>query len=140
MLVLCLGLSSVVGWCVIGVQYLILVMIRRPPRSTRTDTRVPDTTLVRSPVSWCSRQCAFSRTVLSSSIPCPSGSTPVSRMMADSRRSEEHTSELQSLMRKSYAVFCSTTKTPAQNTEKALVTGKGGVVKTVLQITDKQIG
>src|SRR3546814_1227388 len=66
-------------------------MIRRPPRSTRTDTLFPYTTLFRSPwcCSWrCSRRrrCCCCRTRRS--------------------RSEEHTSELQSLMRISYAVFC----------------------------------
>src|SRR3546814_5443085 len=78
-------------------------MIRRPPRSTRTDTLFPYTTLFRS-------------------VPVPRGhaSPRVSRAGAfcvaeslcrqipgtGSRRSEEHTSELQSLMRISYAVFC----------------------------------
>src|SRR3546814_10098365 len=65
-------------------------MIRRPPRSTRTDTLFPYTTLFRSPIRRgrghyrCSQR--------------------ISRSWA--MRSEEHTSELQSLMRISYAVFC----------------------------------
>src|SRR3546814_7083659 len=88
-------------------------MIRRPPRSTRTDTLFPYTTLFRS------------------SDPCASGQTqswpPADQQLmrqrralriaprvvvrrpldhADQQRSEEHTSELQSLMRISYAVFC----------------------------------
>src|SRR3546814_2268475 len=84
-------------------------MIRRPPRSTRTDTLFPYTTLFRSsPTSSTAhsdRSEAISRAYL------PSGS-PVSltvhpeRSEAKSKRSEEHTSELQSLMRISYAVFC----------------------------------
>src|SRR3546814_7381905 len=74
-------------------------MIRRPPRSTRTDTLFPYTTLFRSPSSPVGRD-AQSIAFLSSggSEPLYSGDT--------NSRSEEHTSELQSLMRISYAVFC----------------------------------
>src|SRR3546814_6836772 len=105
-------------------------MIRRPPRSTRTDTLFPYTTLFRSP------QCATSR----ANIALLEGKAPVQqdtdgdgkpdKTLADTERanqlnlarallkancpgneppagrSEEHTSELQSLMRISYAVFC----------------------------------
>src|SRR3546814_974386 len=74
-------------------------MIRRPPRSTRTDTLFPYTTLFRSPTIWEQRKIACSR--------------PLARIASSARpfaaryaRSEEHTSELQSLMRISYAVFC----------------------------------
>src|SRR3546814_4451219 len=79
-------------------------MIRRPPRSTRTDTLFPYTTLFRSLeqlIDGCRRIERFQR--------------PVMRLSASARRhgrcfpvprSEEHTSELQSLMRISYAVFC----------------------------------
>src|SRR3546814_8212895 len=66
-------------------------MIRRPPRSTRTDTLFPYTTLFRS-----------ARPNRASLAPRPYTSA-VSRWVT---RSEEHTSELQSLMRISYAVFC----------------------------------
>src|SRR3546814_9919132 len=68
-------------------------MIRRPPRSTRTDTLFPYTTLFRSQNKRCS---------------APVGAHPVGDCFAKprTRRSEEHTSELQSLMRISYAVFC----------------------------------
>src|SRR3546814_7130780 len=73
-------------------------MIRRPPRSTRTDTLFPYTTLFRS-------------------APYPARMTPPGPSISGRRhrwfqlipvpaRSEEHTSELQSLMRISYAVFC----------------------------------
>src|SRR3546814_3843356 len=68
-------------------------MIRRPPRSTRTDTLFPYTTLFRS-----RRSAQSSRRDL---IFCAGG-----RWRSSTRRSEEHTSELQSLMRISYAVFC----------------------------------
>src|SRR3546814_16031858 len=68
------------------------LMIRRPPRSTRTDTLFPYTTLFRSPHGPPSAP-RISRKVLS-------------RTSGKAVRSEEHTSELQSLMRISYAVFC----------------------------------
>src|SRR3546814_6610701 len=76
------------------------LMIRRPPRSTRTDTLFPYTTLFRStPGSG----------VTDDPVEIVS-ETGVIRTRAKAeerlRRSEEHTSELQSLMRISYAVFC----------------------------------
>src|SRR3546814_8713115 len=89
-------------------------MIRRPPRSTRTDTLFPYTTLFRSHgrarhrVSaamqpsqrrirqWRERECGRGGHWLWTFGP----------VFIDSHRSEEHTSELQSLMRISYAVFC----------------------------------
>src|SRR3546814_1977067 len=67
-------------------------MIRRPPRSTRTDTLFPYTTLFRSSAR---RRRTYARY----------GTTPRLRRRTRAR-SEEHTSELQSLMRISYAVFC----------------------------------
>src|SRR3546814_5564727 len=84
------------------------LMIRRPPRSTRTDTRFPYTTLFRS-IAACrpSADRHPSEPVPArrrrSPAPCPG---PRERRRARGRRSEEHTSELQSLMRISYAVFC----------------------------------
>src|SRR3546814_2038685 len=75
-------------------------MIRRPPRSTRTDTLFPYTTLFRSsPPRPCRRQCRAE-----GEIPCAAGRA--ARRGGADPRSEEHTSELQSLMRISYAVFC----------------------------------
>src|SRR3546814_5614336 len=89
-------------------------MIRRPPRSTRTDTLFPYTTLFRS------RQPDQSRSGRQQHA--AAGATRQRRQAAEDRsrrlraphrattgavhRSEEHTSELQSLMRISYAVFC----------------------------------
>src|SRR3546814_3671866 len=107
-------------------------MIRRPPRSTRTDTLVPYTTLFRSPplatflgctVSRRSEQRPTRRQALASPAvawtmarpPTPRRSLAVAaeqvavgahRVGLIPARSEEHTSELQSLMRISYAVFC----------------------------------
>src|SRR3546814_6714255 len=108
-------------------------MIRRPPRSTRTDTLFPSTTLFRSPAGDAGRR------------PYPSGGSPAAAARTDGQggrgaagraagrpaavrrplsalgrdrdRSEEHTSELQSLMRISYAVFC--LKKKNNNTERA---------------------
>src|SRR3546814_3973169 len=78
-------------------------MIRRPPRSTRTDTLFPYTTLFRSPARPSRRPPGRS----SIPAPPPPRPSPAHRAAAPSRpRSEEHTSELQSLMRISYAVFC----------------------------------
>src|SRR3546814_8377861 len=85
-------------------------MIRRPPRSTRTDTLFPYTTLFRSHAA------AFATallgladeaelTRLAASVP-DSGGVVFVPALAGLGRSEEHTSELQSLMRISYAVFC----------------------------------
>src|SRR3546814_1825605 len=79
-------------------------MLRRPPRSTRTDTLFPYTTLFRSVTS---KKPSSNVTVRSSSSfkvsPDRAKRTPTGLAR---RRSEEHTSELQSLMRISYAVFC----------------------------------
>src|SRR3546814_2528153 len=73
-------------------------MIRRPPRSTRTDTLFPYTTLFRSD-AWPS-----GRSMRGEYSTCASDSRRC--RVRSRRRSEEHTSELQSLMRISYAVFC----------------------------------
>src|SRR3546814_6600191 len=77
-------------------------MIRRPPRSTRPDTLFPYTTLFRSDGPAFSRSCSYSNFSRSLSV---ARATRWSNRDA-SNRSEEHTSELQSLMRTSYAVFC----------------------------------
>src|SRR3546814_6620383 len=88
-------------------------MIRRPPRSTRTDTLFPYTTLFRSPNSTLFTTPVMispTRSLNSSYCRSRSASRTFWKMtcLADcaSMRSEEHTSELQSLMRISYAVFC----------------------------------
>src|SRR3546814_4951777 len=125
-------------------MYLIFffLMIRRPPRSTRTDTLFPYTTLFRSrtepspfwrdrrrqqqvrsragylgelgvgfrplpqtPPPWRAGGCGSAKPVFARR---PSG--------AEEPRSEEHTSELQSLMRISYAVFCLKKKKSTHNT------------------------
>src|SRR3546814_2570202 len=85
-------------------------MIRRPPRSTRTDTLFPYTTLFRSRVR---RSGAEVRHEITMQRGPPAGIRriqdeilQVHRDELGRARSEEHTSELQSLMRISYAVFC----------------------------------
>src|SRR3546814_8488495 len=98
--------------CLCGFFFL---MIRRPPRSTRTDTLFPYTTLFRSPIPrrGPTRYCGRS----GRSAPCPTRGRCRRRVHSSSRRrrrrrsprrprSEEHTSEHQSLKRSSYTVFC----------------------------------
>src|SRR3546814_7130067 len=86
-----------------------VLMIRRPPRSTRTDTLFPYTTLFRSH-HFAARPGADQdreQTGKDHRHGHRLGSHPHQRAFANSfLRSEEHTSELQSLMRISYAVFC----------------------------------
>src|SRR3546814_4821570 len=96
---------------------MFFLMIRRPPRSTRTDTLFPYTTLFRSHPSSCLRL-SLARTAnrpfrplpgyhaLHTGRRAPCGSKRASVTRPSCCRSEEHTSELQSLMRISYAVFC----------------------------------
>src|SRR3546814_7060886 len=96
-------------------------MIRRPPRSTRTDTLFPYTTLFRSPREHANRptESATRRTFPPGNRDCRRRRSRTPRLSRRSARtaynghkspaaarSEEHTSELQSLMRISYAVFC----------------------------------
>src|SRR3546814_5035475 len=114
-------------------------MIRRPPRSTRTDTLFPYTTLFRSagggrnqPRAGDQRSSVVgagqagagttqsgqdrARTVAPPVVLAQSQNVPEHSGSAGNRRSEEHTSELQSLMRISYAVFCLKKKT-SKNTQ-----------------------
>src|SRR3546814_10898948 len=104
-------------------------MIRRPPRSTRTDTLFPYPTLFRSrrllqaaggaglTIFWSNEAAAQQAATSTNATPIASpsaGATPVATP-APEARSEEHTSELQSLMRISYAVFCLKKKKHTQN-------------------------
>src|SRR3546814_1471957 len=86
-------------------------MIRRPPRSTRTDTPFPYTTLFRSLHPKKGRH--SSKRIIRSDVVCKyllrddlAEGNKGHRRSYLRNRSEEHTSELQSLMRISYAVFC----------------------------------
>src|SRR3546814_6246062 len=115
-------------------------MIRRPPRSTRTDTLFPYTTLFRSPIQLLDFEpraahqvpllIRMEKTERALSKAINSGdsdlidlvllSTPLNanpdNLRGNQRRSEEHTSELRSLMRISYAVFCLQTQTTQPHT------------------------
>src|SRR3546814_6327953 len=101
-------------------------MIRRPPRSTRTDTLFPYTTLFRSsPYRAASRSASPRRITLASAhvdvAPEAHGrgaGIEPPRRHDEHARSEEHTSELQSLMRISYAVFCLKKKKHKQTKKK----------------------
>src|SRR3546814_9996124 len=102
-------------------------MIRRPPRSTRTDTLFPYTTLFRSAADGChlyGREGAVVMIAFDAGqgvdqflVAHHEADAPTRHIVAFAHgkkfngRSEEHTSELQSLMRISYAVFCLNTKT-----------------------------
>src|SRR3546814_981467 len=98
--------------------FFFFLMIRRPPRSTRTDTLFPYTTLFRSPAAvdadiGADRVAHIDAERL--------GQFPRPRLesigLRRQRRSEEHTSELQSLMRISYAVFCLKKKKKKKNSD-----------------------
>src|SRR3546814_6405588 len=91
-------------------------MIRLPPRSTRTDTLFPYTTLFRSTSPRQRPRWGFHRRSRRRHSDAQEALRPTPTLhrrllgkkylMNDRKRSEEHTSELQSLMRISYAVFC----------------------------------
>src|SRR3546814_8870985 len=117
---------------------MFFFMIRRPPRSTRTDTLFPYATLCRSAKPFPKGDRAGRFVTLASGFAEDAEALPI---RTDARvagatlkagetadRSEEHTSELQSLMRSSYAVFClkKTMKhtfesyaTPTQDTQRS---------------------
>src|SRR3546814_3880942 len=97
-------------------------MIRRPPRSTRTDTLFPYTTLFRSPEVHVAQHLIDARFLVADELAQAflgradddhvlivegmDVEIAVGLFLEQRERSEEHTSELQSLMRISYAVFC----------------------------------
>src|SRR3546814_4554300 len=107
-------------------------MIRRPPRSTRTDTLFPYTTLFRSKALRRNAPQCFEVTRLrgdelprQAQLAVYCGKAPFQHRgfgrertcdIAETLRSEEHTSELQSLMRISYAVFCLKKKNQTHDT------------------------
>src|SRR3546814_8120145 len=110
--------------------------IRRTPRSTRTDTLLPYTTLFRSPISHirCMARSASPRNSRCNALPGGYGhgdpntartrtgrGGSARRWLREVARSEEHTSELQSLMRISYAVFCLKKKTTNAQTQITLL-------------------
>src|SRR3546814_10113104 len=95
----------------VNLRVFFFLMIRRPPRSTRTDTLFPYTTLFRS--RRLGVACGFlGRQTMELARLGRSEERQIDHIMIGhapvgaAERSEEHTSELQSLMRISYAVFC----------------------------------
>src|SRR3546814_1935319 len=90
------------------VVWLFFLMTRRPPRSTRTDTLFPYTTLFRSGerAAWPGYDYLMQAEAGYLSVTGEPGGPPARMGLSLVDRSEEHTSELQSLMRSSYAVFC----------------------------------
>src|SRR3546814_2167350 len=98
---------------------LFFLMLRRPPRSTPTDTLFPYTTLFRS------HRCEHAA-VIANLLARRSSSNAADRSACRSSveaheptRTEEHTSELQSIMRISYAVFCLKKNNTQTNTIKS---------------------
>src|SRR3546814_2205665 len=105
-------------------MFVFFLMIRRPPRSTRTDTLFPYTTLFRSESTPAVATAAAAIAPAVTEAATPDASQHDAEAQSDAKatanpesgdaktedgaagRSEEHTSELQSLMRISYAVFC----------------------------------
>src|SRR3546814_3103596 len=101
-------------------MFVFFLMIRRPPRSTRTDTLFPYTTLFRAG-AYAFRGRAGCLASLAGPVQQPERfhrrrpqRQPQQPREPGAGRSEEHTSELQSLMRISYAVFCLKKKKPEQ--------------------------
>src|SRR3546814_965044 len=84
--------------------FVFFLMIRRPPRSTRTDTLFPYTTLFRSQQDQAGDEIVDD--VLQAEADAEVMMNDPKYPRCGTIRSEEHTSELQSLMRNSYAVFC----------------------------------
>src|SRR3546814_3427728 len=107
---------------------IFFLMIRRPTRSTRTDTLMPYTTLFRStdpsdPVRRidCREKSASETATFSPQFLEMLSGYKLLRFMDWENRSEEHTSELQSLMRISYAGFCLKKKITTTNTQRVSI-------------------
>src|SRR3546814_2598697 len=105
---------------------LCFLMIRRPPRSTRTDTLFPYTTLFRSTRSSTAISLSASRAGTAMTAACS---------RAAAARSEEHTSELQSLMRRSYAVFCLKKQISNEPADLQALYGESNIPRSVAPFT-----
>src|SRR3546814_17803461 len=113
--------SLIARYCVCYIVFFFL-MIRRPPRSTRTDTLFPYTTLFRSALY---EKVNLIKTIRINSLVLDQLLKRFAELdiCYDIRnRSEEHTSELQSLMRISYAVFCLKKKNKRQLIKQQIIT------------------
>src|SRR3546814_8925184 len=95
---------------------VFFLMRRRPPRSTRTDTLFPYTTLFRSIAATKAAGSIHTARPPRIAAQAPTATIASRWSRPNSGRSEEHTSELQSLMRISYAVFCLKQKNNKQTT------------------------
>src|SRR3546814_13326524 len=116
MLDICMCIMYSVILVLLRILFICFLMIRRPPRSTRTDTLFPYTTLFRS-VAVEHPQHADERERTEAHHHHVDHALRADHAAVEerqARRSEEHTSELQSLMRISYAVFCLKKKTNKQ--------------------------
>src|SRR3546814_7505610 len=108
-------------------------MIRRPPRSTRTDTLFPYTTLFRS-VSRVMNMLSTNGTFVNDQKVHEATLVHGDRLRFGTvERSEEHTSELQSLMRISYAVFCLKKKNKTYHITISYTTKKPTYIRTTSQ-------
>src|SRR3546814_8444900 len=94
-------------------MFFFFLMVPRPPRSTRTDTLFPYTTLFRSGAGQAAESYGGINLIAEQTLAGLVGTAATGRRQVAAVptrparvRSEEHTSELQSLMRISYAVFC----------------------------------
>src|SRR3546814_5452448 len=117
-----MSLTCQVSCFLLAVTFFFL-MIRRPPRSTRTDTLFPYTTLFRSSAP------AGVAVPRHDGLSARRGARAALDRRRPRHRSEEHTSELQSLMRTSYAVFRSKKKRNIWH---------NGVSLSALETTDAQ--
>src|SRR3546814_4565618 len=123
-------------------------MLRRPPGSTRTDTRVPYTTLVRSIQVWHAGVADRSEDAAPVRVGgeqrgldqrrMRDGIGDVQALLMIAARSEEHTSELQSLMRISYAVFCSKKKKETKVIHHVTNANIGSIIHQTIQKHIKQ--
>src|SRR3546814_16732684 len=117
------SLVFIVIFSFLGFMLFFFLMIRRPPRSTRTDTLFPYTTLFRSDRRLGDvRQHEHVRRCTLLGLGPPGE-------MGRERRSEEHTSELQSLMRISYAVFCLKKKKQNDHTQYSLTSTQKRIIE-----------
>src|SRR3546814_19200748 len=113
--VLCYRCTFSVFYSPSSFLFFFFLSIRRPPRSTRTDTLFPYTTLFRS-----STGAGTAHHLIGEQFNTMAGTDLLQVPYKGSSRSEEHTSELQSLMRISYAVFCLKKKKAKQNERKTI--------------------
>src|SRR3546814_1397474 len=135
---LCLTHCFIISMCIVRFMFIFFLMIRRPPRSTRTDTLFPYTTLFRSHDAVADGHAggAAQAHVLADLGDHAGQLVGHGVAAAGEARSEEHTSELQSLMRISYAVFCLKKKIKKRISKDHIVSKKQdyGTLETYIAI------